>query len=125
DYNELSKKLSSIDYSKLRKGIIHGDLTEVNILQHNNKFSGFIDFAYSYKYYLVMDLGHYIANCIIKPEWIKDFFKEYKKIMKLKAEEKKALYYFIKINLLRKDHLTRDSYPIFNKLSLKDFMKLY
>lgn len=124
DYYELVKDFEKINYKKLRKCIIHGDLSEINIMQHDGKFSGFIDFSYPYNYYLIMDLAYYIANCIIEPAWIKDFFTEYNKIIKLNEEEKKALYYFIKMNLLRKDHLTRDSYPIFNKLAIKDFIKL-
>jgi len=120
----LVKTLESIDYSKLRKCVIHSDLSEINIMQYENKFSGFIDFAYPYKYYMIMDLAYYIANCIIQPAWIKEFFMEYNKIIRLNAEEKKALYYFILVNLMRKDHLLRDSYPIFRKLKLKDFIKL-
>jgi len=123
EYKNLLKELKSINYKKLRKCVIHSDLTEINAMQFNNKFSGFIDFATAYKDYLVIDLAYYIANCIIKPEWIKDFFSQYNNYVKLNKDEKEALYYLIKMKLMQKKHLIKE-YNNFSTLSKKEFIKL-
>jgi Ser/Thr protein kinase RdoA (MazF antagonist) len=122
-YDSLLKNLKNINYSLLRKCVIHSDLTEINMLQDNNEFSGFIDFATAYKDYLILDLAYYIANCIIKKKWMKDFFKEYNKSVNLNEEERKSLYYFIKSKLLQKEHLAKN-YPYFDKITLKEFVSI-
>ncbi len=124
DYHELVNKLNNLNYDKLRRCVIHTDLTEINILCKDNEFTGFIDWATAYKDYLVLDLAYYIANCIIKKKWIKQFFKEYNKSVTLNKEEKTALYYLIKAKLLQKEHLTKNSYPYFKKVSQKEFLTL-
>lgn len=122
DYHKLVQKIESINYDKLRTCVIRTDLTEINILHRNNKFAGFIDWSTAYKDYLVLDIAYYIANCIIKKIWIKQFFKEYNKSVVLNSEEKKALYYLIKAKLLQKEHLTKNSYPYFKKVTLEEFL---
>jgi Ser/Thr protein kinase RdoA (MazF antagonist) len=102
--NELNNQLNNINQTKIRKAIIHNDLSEVNILVKDNKLQAFIDwddFGYNA---VVNDIGVFIAHGfirskIIKIDKIKLFLKEYQKYINLNLEEKKAIYYLVKYRL--------------------------
>jgi len=151
DLNELNTHLNKLNQNKFKKSIIHGDLSEVNILVKKNKLQAFIDWD-DFNYNLVVyDLGVFIAHSfirtkIVKKGKIKLFLKEYQKYMKLSSEEKKAIYYLVKYRLFgiiqwyikyskeRKDKLNElekgynrslARLSRFEKISLNEFLTYY
>lgn len=146
----LLEKMKNIDKNKLRRNIVHGDLTQSNLLVKNQKLLAFIDWDDFHEDYLIYEPAVFIAHClidtkIVKKELIKVFLKEYQKKIKINNEEKIALYYFIKQRLLSASswsvnqinkHKSKKSqflkwaeqginkYKIFNKISKEEFLKL-
>ena len=144
------KEIRKVDRMKLRKSIIHGDINESNILVKGNKLTAIIDWDDAHKDYVVFEIAIFIAHMLVakrevKKQDIKLFMKEYQKQIKLKNEEKKALYYFIKNRYLavilwcalekrrHKDQKkqidkwvsrTIEEYKNFNKLTLEEFLEL-
>jgi len=146
----LLKELNKLDKKKLRKSFIHGDFHGVNLLIQNNKLKAIIDFDDAHKDYLAYEIAVFIIDPLIREKSFdkklaRIFFKEYQNQLKIKKEEKKAIYLFIKHRLLgiiincqkqieihpdKKKHLLKDiirfslKYKIFNKISLEEFLKL-
>ena len=102
--NGLNNQLNNINQIRLKKAIIHNDLSEVNLLVKNNKLKSFIDwddFGYNI---LVNDISVFIAHSFIRTKLVKKakiklFLKEYQKLIKLNSEEKKAVYYLVKYRI--------------------------
>jgi len=146
----LIKFLKKININKLRKSIVHGDLTDSNFLIKNKKLLAFIDWDDFHEDYLIYEISVFIAHCLItkkeiKTKLIKSFLTEYQKVIKLNNEEKRALYYFVKQRMLAaaswsvnqiEKHKDKDKeflkwasqmidkYKIFNKITLEEFLKL-
>ena len=102
--SELIKNLNKINQQKLRKAIIHGDISEVNLLVKNNKLNAIIDWDDSDYSSLVYEIAIFIAHSFIRSERIyedkiKFFLREYQKYIKLNKEERNALYFLIKYRL--------------------------
>jgi len=105
EFNKLVKELKNINDSKLRKSIIHGDLTKVNLLAKNNKVTAILDFDDVRQDYFVYDIAIFIVqfcfpNNKLDADLIKIFSEEYGKLITLSNEEKKALLPFMKKRLL-------------------------
>tara|TARA_Y100000310_G_scaffold209006_2_gene209604 strand:+ start:5965 stop:6912 length:948 start_codon:yes stop_codon:yes gene_type:complete len=147
--NTLLKQLKAINKKNLRKSIIHSDLHDVNLLIKNNKLIAILDWDDSHEDYLSYEIAVFLVDIFaenpINKEKIKEFFKEYQKHLKLKEEEKKAVYYFIKKRFLsiifwyskqryihkdRKQILNQQrkaiikGYLNFKKLTLEEFLEL-
>lgn len=90
--------IKKIDFSKLKKGVIHGDITPANLLRSKQGKIVFIDWddmhADTYIYELAVFITHILVkHKIIYKKQIKILIKSYEKLAgKLNADEKKALY---------------------------------
>lgn len=144
-------ELKKIDRKKLRKSVVHGDCHSVNLLVQEDRLRAIIDWDDAHEDYLLYDVSTFITHSfVLKPrvnkKQIKIFLKEYRKKIKLKDEEKKALYFFVKHRILtvidwatdqmkkHKDlaeslqkHRRKDiqRYRNFEKISLENFLKLF
>jgi homoserine kinase type II len=105
----LVKDYYNLDTSSLRQAIIHGDLFRDNVFFLHNKFSGFIDFFFARKDYLVCDLAIVINDwCFYyhnnKLEFNLDYYLEiltlYKYYNHLNKKELEALKFFLKTGAL-------------------------
>jgi Ser/Thr protein kinase RdoA (MazF antagonist) len=144
-------EMRKIDRKKLRRTVIHGDFHGNNLLVKANKLVAIIDWDDCHEDYLVQELSVFLMDlCASKGKLdkkrLKDILKEYQKGVKLRLEEKKAVYHFVKRRFfgvilwhskqmkihkeftkkLRKNqsHIVR-KYIEFNKLSLEEFLKLF
>lgn len=150
DESDLLKSLNELNKKKLRKSVIHCDFHGSNLLVKNNKLNAVIDWDDSHKDYLAYEIAVFVMDSFvshnrINKDQIKFFFKEYQKHLKLKEEEKKAIYFFTKTRFLGvifwfvkqmslhpdlkkslKKNLKKiiNKYLIFKKLSLEEFMLL-
>jgi len=148
---KLMKEINSLNKSKMRKCIIHGDLNEVNLMMNKGKLVSFIDWDDAHRDYLVRDIGVFLTHTVlttasIRPELMSYFLKIYDKGMKLSLDEKKGVYYSIKVRLLGsatwiylqcKNHpeqvekLTRyiennkTRFKIIDSITADDFVKLF
>jgi len=146
----LLDNIKKLDKSKLKKNLIHGDLCEGNFLVRGDEVSAIIDWDDAHEDYRVYDPAVSIAHNFVtqkkaNKELIRIFIREYQKYVKLNSEEKKALYYFVKHNalnsttwcydqikkhpsqkkmLLRWTKISMNKYFSFNKISLKEWLKL-
>lgn len=144
----LIEEFEKIDTSKLKKGIIHGDLSGLNLISKNNKLGPFFDLDDIHKDYLSADLGILIAHMFITPDGVdlenlQLFMQEYQKEIELNSEELKAIYYTIKLRLLatiawfismQKKHSDinlesaiqdrREKYRLFEGISLEKFLTI-
>jgi len=103
--DRLITDLNSLNQKKLRASYIHSDLSEVNLLIKNNKLNAIIDFDDFNQDFITYDTAIFIAHSYacrkrIQRKRMKIFLKNYQKHISLNAEEKKALYYYIKYRLL-------------------------
>ncbi len=97
---------SNLNFNKLRMALIHGDLSEVNLLVKNNKLQAIIDWDDAHYAPITMEIAvfiahHFIRSETIQPKMIQVFLKEYQKYVKLGEEEKQSVYPFIKYRLFR------------------------
>jgi homoserine kinase type II len=146
----LLEALKLLDYRKIRKSIIHGDLCYINYLVSGDRVKAFLDWDNVHKNYLVYDLAVLIAHTFmsykrIKKDKIEIFMKHYQKYIKLNEEEKKALFLFIKIRLMgvvwwhetqRKNHpdqlkqikkgifVSIEEYKLLNEIGMEKFVEL-
>jgi len=146
----LLQQLRKINRKKLRKSVIHGDFHGPNLLVKDNKLNAIIDWDDCHEDYLAYEIAVFIMDSFVTEkkadkEQIKIFFREYQKNLKLMAEEKKAIYYFVKQRFLgvifwiykqttkhkdlakqlekRQKRVTK-CYFNFEKISLEEFLKL-
>lgn len=101
----LLKEIKKIKKGRLRKSVIHADTGGSNFLIENNKLVAIIDWDDVHEDFLVYEIAVFISNTFVSSKEIdkngvKLFLKEYQKYIKLNEEEKKALYYFIKLRRL-------------------------
>ncbi len=147
--NLLLKELTEVDRSKLKRGVVHGDLTNRNILIRNGRLAGFIDWDGVHKDYWAYDIAIFVLQCLttrnrIRKKQIALYFNEYQKYSKINFEEKKAIFYFMKHRaiaaaawcekqaLIYKSKETHESavgflerYKRIEKLGLEEFLKLF
>ena len=141
------KKLNKL---KLKKSLVHGDLTPLNIFIENNKVISVIDWDDLHLDYRVYEISTFLSLVIfdkrgVNRRLIKTFFRYYEKSIPLNSEEKRAIYYFLKQRFLSatkyyldksKIHKDRkkemlffakdriEKYKILDKISEEDFLKL-
>ena len=132
-YDKWVEGYNSIDFNSLRKCLSHGDLIEINMIVNNDKLMGFIDFEEMGKDFLISDVCSFMSMVLMETNFknlrdlkhsYKVFLKEYQRYMELNSEEKKALYYFIGLDLLRCESL-RHRAKDFNKISFEEFMTFF
>jgi Ser/Thr protein kinase RdoA (MazF antagonist) len=103
--SKLSGRLRSLNRSKLKRSITHGDFHGANLVVRDNKLKAIIDFDDSHEDYVsyeiaVFMIDPFIAEKSFDKNLAKIFFKEYQSHVKLNEEEKRAIYYFVKHRLL-------------------------
>ena len=99
------EEFKRIPKSKLRKGHIHGDISNVNFLVSEGELKAIIDWEDTHFGILVYDIAIFMAQNFIRSDFIFRkkfgiFLREYIKFNALNESEKKALYYLIKYRLV-------------------------
>lgn len=151
DINEeiILKELNrEVDKAKLRRTFIHGDFQSNNLLVEKNRIKAVIDWDDMHEGLLVDEIAVALNHLFFTmgkadKKYISDFFKEYEKFVKLTLNEKRAIYFLIKIRMLggivwcdlnRKEHRSKykkltmwlnktiKSYNQFDKISLDEFL---
>jgi homoserine kinase type II len=105
EFKRLDQELKSLDYNMIRKSMTHGDLAYLNLLCREGKLVAFLDWADTHRDFLVFDIAILITHCFMKKRGFDRrstalFLKEYQKSIRINEEEKKALYYFIKVRCM-------------------------
>lgn len=102
-YREKFEKIS-LDFSDIRKGIIHGDPVFKNFLLYNGEISGWIDYdmlSYTYQIWDLADMYRgYTKMKNFTREHAKILLESYESIFPLIESEKKQLPNFIKMMTL-------------------------
>lgn len=149
--NEIVQELNkNVDKKKLRKSSIHADYQLNNLKVKKGKIQAILDFGDMHEDYLAFEVAIALNHLFFieqkaNKKYLSLFFHEYERYVPLNQEEKKAIYYFIKIRMLagivwcdlhRKKHpekakkLTQwlkgtiNHYQEFNKVSLEEFLAL-
>ena len=108
--NVISKELINLDQNfvnNLSSGIIHADLFKDNVLFHNNRVSGIIDFYYAcydlHIYDIAITMNDWCVNASLSlDEEKKDFFLDgYDSIRKLDENEKQFLPTALRLAAMR------------------------
>lgn len=85
----------------LRKGVIHGDANDMNVLVKDNKIAGIIDFGDCTYAPLIIDIAIALTYVVFEKEdplaWCTAFLKGYNRQLKLEAKELDLLYNLIAI----------------------------
>lgn len=105
EYNKILKEFTTIPKSKLKKGVIHGDLTLENLMINSKGKIVFMDWDGIRNDYYAYELGIFISHSfitskIIQKDQLKLFLKSYQDKFPLNNYEKKAIYYFIILRIL-------------------------
>ena len=103
--NRISDELKDLDFSGLREGLIHSDLTRQNILvtENGDGIDAIIDFGDAHFDYISWDIAVLIAHVFITKTYGVDwaalsvFIKKYDSLFPLTRQEKDVLIPFIKI----------------------------
>ena len=149
--NSILKALRKINRKKLRRSLIHGDLTDVHLLVKNDKLNAIIDWDDAHEDFLIQEIAVFIARTFVtgtkvQKDKIRLFMREYQKRTRLNKEEKKALYYFIRLRHLggvswQRRQLAKhkgksrkkieksmsekiDKYKVFSKIPLEEFLEI-
>lgn len=96
---KIIQELKTIDKTKLRKSVIHGDYHGVNLLVKNQNVVAILDWDDAHEDFLVQDLVAFISHAFKESLDLKGlgiYIKEYQKKMPLRLEEKKVIYPFVK-----------------------------
>ena len=151
EYKRIKEDFSRLDFSRLMKIPMHADIAGINLIYKGNDVEAIIDWDDAHSDFLISDLGVTVGQSFSKIEKIekdniKLFFSEYQKKIKLNEEEKKAMYYLIKMRLLSfyfwpldmaehhediREKLEKDAqdgirmYDRFSKISLEEFLSLF
>ena len=105
---EISDSIKNLDFSCLKKGLIHADITRQNVLatKDRNDINAIIDFGDAHYDYFVWDLAVLITHIFITKtygiDWkaLDDFIKKYYELIPLTEKEVGAIIPFIKIRNL-------------------------
>lgn len=96
------KLFKNCDFDKLKKGFVHGDIIETNIIRKNNGNLYFIDFSVSNYQPRIVDLAVSICdlcldlnNLDLSKKRAEKFVADYEKVSPLSAYEKECLKTFI------------------------------
>ncbi len=105
DFKNSINALEKLDSNKLRKGLIHCDINPSNILKSEKGTFSIIDWGDINTDYYVFDLAVIISHFLVREKviyrnQIKYLIKSYEEITKLNLDEKKALYYMIKLRII-------------------------
>ncbi len=148
---EFKKTIASIkklELSKLKEGVIHGDVQASNMLRSRENKIVLIDWGDAHYGFYAAESAIFIAHMLIKIKlvyWnqIKLLLQAYQSRIKLNLEEKKAIYYFIKLRILgavdwcieqcrRHPNLEKSikkwmreqikHYQLFSKITLEEFL---
>ncbi|PIN88742.1 hypothetical protein COU61_03655 [Candidatus Pacearchaeota archaeon CG10_big_fil_rev_8_21_14_0_10_35_13] len=148
---KLMSEMKKINRKKLRKGIIHADITRSNMLISRGKLKAVIDWGDSCEDYIAQEMAVTIAQSFIRrgrviKSKIRAYLKGYNKEMPMNDEEKKAVYYFAKKRMIgasawfleqarrhedKKEELLEwtkemmENYDGLNKLTIKEWKKLW
>jgi len=98
-WDDYLKEARQLDKTKLRRCIIHSDMTTDNFLVDGDKVTAIIDFDDSHWDFLTHDIGVliyglFVSSAGIYTKELKYFLRTYQKAIPLNNEEKKAVYYF-------------------------------
>lgn len=96
-------ELEKVIITRLKKAIIHSDVTRENLLVTENELVSFLDFDDFHLDYLVWDTAIAITQLFVTKtfgiDWkgLKNFFKGYSKVLHLNKYEKEAVIPFLKL----------------------------
>lgn len=104
EFKKIVFQIRRLKVNKLKKGIIHSDLHDDNLLM-NNKTTFIIDWDDVHRDFYAYELAVFIGTVLVKRKrvyrnQIRLFLKGYETITQLTDEEKRAIYYFIGHRLL-------------------------
>jgi homoserine kinase type II len=149
---KIRNDLKQIKRQNLRRSVIHGDFHGVNLLVGKNKLKAIIDWDDAHEDFIVQEVSNFICGTFVNEkgevnyEKIKLYLRTFEKYLKLNADEKEAIYFFIKHRLqgiiswhiiqLRKHKDMEKSilksireniekYRNFSKIKVEDFLKLF
>ena len=151
EYNKVLKEFNKIPKTKLKMGVIHGDLTLENLMINNKGNIVIMDWDGIRRDYLAYELGIFIAHSFITSKTIKRnqlklFLKSYESRFLLNNYEKRAIYYFVILRILNaidwgeiqlKKHQDRKNklepwikefigrYKIMRKIKVNEFVKIF
>ncbi|UCD20808.1 MAG: phosphotransferase [archaeon] len=106
NFDEIVEKIRTLDRKKIRRSIIHADLTVSNILVKGNKLTAILDFDDAHTDFLVHDIATFMGKVLVGKNKVlekkmKVFLKTFQNRIKLNSEEKKACYYFMMYRILK------------------------
>ncbi len=93
---ELYTEFKQLPFSKLRRGVIHGDFRSANLIG-KTAITGIIDFGNTRKDYLLYDVAKSCMSFGYEKKATKNYLAELQKKFPLTKEEKKALYLFMQM----------------------------
>ena len=122
----LKKDVKKINTHEIRKGIVHADLTKDNLLIKGNRLTSFIDWDDAHSGYIVTDFAIFLVHLLldypnITINKLKYACHNYKKHFNINEEEKKAIYYLMKMRIL--GILWWDTYHLENPKTTKKEMQ--
>ena len=103
EYKQYLKDVKEVDKTKLKRSIIHRDLTHDNVLVRDNKVVAFIDFDDAHNDFLAYDLAIILAKFVrkrVNKHQVSLFMNHYNPPITLDENEKTAIYYFMKHRFL-------------------------
>ncbi len=120
-WTSIGEESKDIDFSELREGLVHSDLTRQNILvtENGDEINAIIDLGDAHYDYIVWDIAVLIAHVFVTKtygiDWdaLEVFTKTYYSLFSLSQQEKNVIIPFIKI---RNINLAIEV----NRLALKD-----
>ena len=146
EQEKLICEMSKLIKSKLRRSIIHGDLSNENYLVHKQNITAIIDWEKCREDYIAYDIAVFLIGITGKLQnKVSLYLQEYEKYLQLNYEERKAIYYFMKIHMLvilnwlkkilkkqpdkeisinKKAQQIIQKYLALNKLTVEQFMNL-
>lgn len=103
--NVVSELNANVNKNRLKHSIIHGDYQLNNLKVAKNKLQAILDFGDMHEDYIAFEVAIALNHFFFVEEranrkYISLFMKEYTKHIKMNADEKKAVYYFIKQRML-------------------------
>ena len=148
EQEKLINEMPNIVRCKLRRSLIHGDLNSNNFLVNKKKITAIIDWEKCREDYIAYDIAVFLIEIIHQSKGrlqnhVKLYLQEYEKYLQLNNEERKAIYYFIKMHMLvimnwlkkqlkkqphreilikKEAQQTIAKYFCFNKLTLEQFI---
>jgi Ser/Thr protein kinase RdoA (MazF antagonist) len=103
--SQIVDRIRTLDKTKLKKSVIHGDANMINMLFDKNRLVGIIDFGDVHEDYRLTDPMFFISDKLMHASGIdyskvKIFLKAYTKYVALNDEELRAILYFAQLRCL-------------------------